>query len=366
MTTEQRAWSNVPIPPGEILEEEIAALGMTQQELALRTGRPVQVINEIVRGKKAITHDTALGLEKVLGVPAHVWINLEAEYQLTKARLRDTDELKHQQDWLATFPVRDMERLGWIPTEPSKERKVRALLSFFGVASFDALRIVWAERGQEVPVGFRVTPGSKVSQPALLTWLRKGEIDGQAFSTSSFDRAKFVQALFQARSLTEDLPRVFLPKLRSLCAEAGVAVVLTHELPKSGANGAARWLGPDKALIQLSLRYKTGDQLWFSFFHEAGHVLDRRIKSLFVDNGGPQDSPEEARANEFAADLLCPKTAWTEFIGRDRFDVATVTAFSQKVEVHPGVVVGRLQHERRIPFTSLNSLKMKLIWTKEA
>ncbi len=365
MTTELRTWSNVPIPPGEILEEEIAALGMTQQELALRTGRPVQVINEIVRGKKAITHDTALELEKVLGVPAHVWINLEAEYQLTKARLRDTDELKHQQDWLATFPVRDMERRGWIQTERTKEGKVRALLSFFGVVSFDALRTVWADRGQEVPVGFRVTPGSKVSQPALLTWLRKGEIDGHACSTSSFDRARFVQALIEARSFTEDPPQEFLPKLRSLCAEAGVAIVLTQEIPKSGANGAARWLGPDKALIQLSLRYKTGDQLWFSFFHEAGHILDRRIKSLFVDNGGPADSPAEARANEFAADLLCPKREWLAFIGHNQFDVAAVTEFSRKIKLHPGIVVGRLQHERQIPLTSLNSLKRKLVWAQE-
>ena len=87
-TTEPRAYSDMPIPPGEVLAEELEARGMTQRELAARLGRPAQAVNEIIKGKKAITAETALELEKALGIGAHFWANLEADYRITLARNR--------------------------------------------------------------------------------------------------------------------------------------------------------------------------------------------------------------------------------------------------------------------------------------
>ena len=86
MTT-KRAWPDVAIPPGEALAEELAARKLSQKALALKMRRPVQVVNEIVLGKKQIAAGTALDLERALGIPAEFWMNLEVGYQLTKARL---------------------------------------------------------------------------------------------------------------------------------------------------------------------------------------------------------------------------------------------------------------------------------------
>ena len=134
VTEANRAWSNLAIPPGEFLEEELETRGMTQQELAVRTGRPPQAINEIIHGKKAITNETALQLEKVLGVPAHIWMNLESSYQMTLARLQEQQELTGQAEALERFPVRKMEQRGWISRHKEVADKLRALLAFFGVA----------------------------------------------------------------------------------------------------------------------------------------------------------------------------------------------------------------------------------------
>ena len=84
-TSRPRVYSDLPIPPGEILEEEMEARGMTQKELAARLSRPAQVINEIIRGKKAITAETAIGLGKVLGIDAQFWMNLQAQFDLATA-----------------------------------------------------------------------------------------------------------------------------------------------------------------------------------------------------------------------------------------------------------------------------------------
>jgi addiction module HigA family antidote len=87
------SYPDVAIPPGEYLAEEIKARDISQKELARHMGRPVNAINEIINGKKAITAETALQLEAVMpDIPARFWLNLESDYQLTKAVLRRKEQ----------------------------------------------------------------------------------------------------------------------------------------------------------------------------------------------------------------------------------------------------------------------------------
>ena len=82
MVTRDRVESTVAIPPGLLIRDELEARGMTQRRLAAAMGRPANTVNEIVAGRKAITPRTALDLERVLDIPAHVWVRLEADYRL--------------------------------------------------------------------------------------------------------------------------------------------------------------------------------------------------------------------------------------------------------------------------------------------
>ena len=75
--------SDTPIPPGEHLEEEIEYIGMTESELADKMGMSEQAVGELIKGEIAVTQDIADKLELVLGVPSHMWVNLEARYQRT-------------------------------------------------------------------------------------------------------------------------------------------------------------------------------------------------------------------------------------------------------------------------------------------
>lgn len=89
------------IPPGETLAEVIHDRGMTQAELAERMGRPTKTINEIVKGKAAITPETAIQLERVLGVPARFWNSLEKNYREDLARIQETEKLRNGGEWMA-------------------------------------------------------------------------------------------------------------------------------------------------------------------------------------------------------------------------------------------------------------------------
>ncbi len=354
-TSTTRSFSDLPIPPGDVLEEELEAVGMTQKELAIRLGRPPQVVNEIVRGKKAITPGTALDLEKVLGIPAAFWVNLEAGYRMTLARNKDRVELADHEDWLQDFPVREMERREWIPTERNKSDKVRRLLEFFGVASLPAY--------QEA-VGFRITPAAatKISRGALGAWLRKGELDAKDMETAPYDEGRFRGALDKARGMTRQPASEFQEPLRQICADAGVVVRTVPELPRSGANGATRWLTDDKALIQLSLRYKWQDVFWFTFFHEAGHLLKHKSRRIIVEGIDGDGEDIEREADEFAADFLIPPDRWEEFTKNGSYTEFPVTRFADRLGVAPGIVAGRLHKEGRVLYSRLTSLKGRYEW----
>jgi HTH-type transcriptional regulator / antitoxin HigA len=165
------------------------------------------------------------------------------------------------------------------------------------------------------------------------------------------------------RALTREEPQVFVPRLTDLCAAAGVAIVFVPELPKTGVSGATRWIG-DRAVIQLSLRYKSNDQLWFTFFHEAGHILKHGRKEIFIESNG-LDGEKEEEANAFARDKLIPPEELRRFLQHWNQSNEGIIAFADRIGIAPGIVAGRLQHDGLLPNSHGNKLKIYYRWASE-
>lgn len=348
-------------PPGETLLETLEMPGMTQADLASRTGRTAKLINEIIKGKAPITPDTALQLERVLGVPAGFWNNRERQYREALARLEERQKLEEAVAWLRHFPVSAMTDLRWVRRASDKVEQLREVLNFFGAASPAAWESYW----NEVRVSYRRSAAFQVDEYSLRAWLRKGEVDGQAIGCSRFDATRLRQALGEMRKLTVEEPRVFQPRLIELGASCGVAIAFVPELPKIRASGATRWLSPTKALIQVNLRYRKDDQFWFTIFHEAGHVLEDSKKMLYVDSE-QFDGQYEKNANRFAAQWLVPQTALRSFATSKRhLSKKDIVAFARGHDIAPGIVVGQLQHQRRLPYTHCNALKRTFEWAQK-
>ena len=365
MTTRspRAVFSDMPIPPGEVLREELEARGMTQKELAARLNKPAQAVNEIIKAKKAITPDTAIGLGTVLGIEAQFWTNLETDYRMTLARNREQQALVDNLQWLDEYPISDMVKRGWMDTERDKPSRLKALMSFLGLADAEPLTYQQA-------VGFRITDAAQrnVSLGALAAWLRKGELEAQEATTAEYDEHAFGQALGQIRGMTSQPPEEFLPAMSALCAGAGVAFCVIPELPKIGANGVTRWVTDRKALIQMSIRNKWADIFWFTFFHEACHLLRHRTQQRIVIDGlvtDPDMAEIEEEANRFAADFLIAPDKWRAFRDNDYFTATTVSDFAESIGIAPFVVVGRLQREKRLPYNQLAELKPRYQWAAE-
>jgi addiction module HigA family antidote len=366
------------IQPGETVLEVLESLGLSQAELAERTGRPKKTINEIVNGKAAITPETALQLERVLGVPAAFWNSLEQNYRAGLARQAERERLEQQTGWLKEIPVKDLVKEKWVELKSRPADQVEAALSFFGVASVDAWRNVWG--GLRSEVAFRQSAAFESAFGAVASWLRIGEIEARSMECALYDTARFRTVLVEARALTRESPEVFCSALVERCASAGVVVCFVKELPRSRVCGATRWLNPTKALIQLSLRYRTNDHLWFTFFHEAGHILLHGKRAVFIEEAGGGQRPqaavreesdsnqpaaEEEEANRFAGEFLIPPARFARFIQDRDFSAAAIRQFADEIGIAPGIVVGQLQHAGTLPYqTPLNHLKQRYSWAQ--
>ena len=155
----------------------------------------------------------------------------------------------------------------------------------------------------------------------------------------------------------------FDERLVHKCSAAGVRVVFVPELPHTCAWGASRWTSPSCALIQLSLRYKTDDHFWFTFFHEAGHILLHGKKDVFLEQERNATKKPESEANAFASDWLIPQNLYRSFVkGGSWTNCQNIARFAEEIGIAPGIVVGRLQHDKLIPHSRCYYLKKKLEW----
>lgn len=328
------------VPPGETLRETLEELGMSQRDLADRAGLSTKTVNQIVQGLAPLTHDTALKLEQVTGVPAQMWNNLEANYREHLARVRQDERLVQQVGWVDELPVQAL-RAADIVTKTKRDRMgmLKEVLAFFGVTDREAFDRVWGS-----PVAaFRQSPTLRSDPVAVAAWLRLGELEAGRLRCAPYDVEALREAVREARAVVNEQPEQWWPLIVRLFSLAGVALVLVPEVKGARASGAACWLTPHKAVIQLSLRYTWEDQFWFSLFHETCHVLKHPKKGLFVSTGDPDD-PYEHEANVFAARTLIPEHFEDEL--RSIRVLGEVKAFARKVRVPPGVVVGRLQREK--------------------
>lgn len=214
-------------------------------------------------------------------------------------------------------------------------------------------------------VAYRQHRYDEISPETLSVWLRQGEVEASSIPCEPFDRSRFRHALDEIRKLTTAHPDVFVPVMQGLCAKAGVAVIFVPSLAKTAVSGATRWIAPNKALIQLSLRYKTDNHLWFTFFHEAGHILLHGKKEFFLEGLNGLNPEKENEANEFSENELIPRKTLLTFAQKHRLTKENIKKFAVEIEISPGIVVGQLHHKKLLPSSHCNDLKMRFRWASE-
>lgn len=348
-------------PPGETLNDLLEEKGISQKLLSLRLGRSGKNLSQIVNGKAPITPELAVDLERVLGTPARFWLAREARYQEWLSRLSVPEPSDEDLEWARSFTYKEMAEYGWVPPTSNAREKFGHLLKFFGVVDRSAFTAWTANLSPQ----YRRSEAKVDKDHLIAAWLRRGELEAEDVDCADYDEKAFASAVDEALKLTCWAPREFVPELQESFARCGVVLLFIPELPSMGVSGATRWLTPSKALIQVTLRYRTNDHLWFTIFHESCHILRHQKRAVYLETTGKK-SPDELEADAFAANHMIPPGAFSRFVEAGDFSGTAVRAFAESLGISPGIVVGRLQKEEVIGWDTLNSLKVKFEWTSKA
>lgn len=363
-SVQESGWSpNWAIHPGEVLEEYLEARGLTQAEFARRADLTPKLVSTIIAGKNPVSADTAIAIERVLGTKAYIWTGLQSEWDLHQSRATQREEATDPAvtSWIQQFPIKELRSRGVLPSTTDVAATYDGLLKFFGVGSADGYK----SRFERLVVQYRHSASHKSDQASLRAWLQLGEREASSLELAPYNADRFRAALRVIKSFTREQPTTFYPKLVSECSSAGVAVLAIKPLPKARLSGAARWLSSGNGVIQLSLRHKTNDHFWFSFFHEAAHLLLHKRDIVFADDDGGDGDASEAEADAFAEDVLVGRQRFQTFCHLNPRSRSEVRSFADEADVHPGIVVGMLQHHRCIPWSHLNDLKDRFEWADE-
>ncbi|MBS0607139.1 MAG: helix-turn-helix domain-containing protein [Verrucomicrobia bacterium] len=345
------------VPPGSTISDLLEEFGWTQAELANRTGFSRKHVNQLIKGIAPINQETALKLERVLGSTVEFWLKREAQYREALTRIEEKKVLAKDLKWLKELPIAEMINLNWINSCKDKTQQIAECLRFFGVGSVS----LWREKWECDLAAYRSKTIDKKPKGPIAAWIRQCERLASLCDVPSYDEEKFRKILKEARKLTEqENSEIFIPELKKLCKLSGVTLITLKGLKNCPISGATRWLNSDKPLLMLSDRYKSNDQFWFTFFHEAAHLLFHAKKILFIDTDGQLDSQDEKKANEYASNFLIPLQNWKQILGLS-INEKLIKELAKQLGISPAILLGRLQRERLIPWeTYLNKFKTKV------
>lgn len=352
---QKEAWSpDWAIHPGEHLSEHLESRGLSQAEFARLANMTPKLVSTIISGANPVTAETALKLERVLGMKADIWTGLQADWDLHQAKAAKEIEAERAKATLAHFPVKTLKERKILPATNEPGPLFDGLLRFFGVGSIDS----FDARLKNMAVQHRQSKAHKTSPYHVAAWLLLGERQARAMDLPAYSESKFAAAVREIRNLTVKTPEEFYPRMVELCRRAGVALVLEKPIEKTCLYGSARWIDGNRPIIQMSLRMKTNDHFWWTFFHEAAHVTLHRGKAFADDKGGQGDGLED-EADAWAEEML---------VGTERFKALKATRprseneivmFAEKIGIHPGIIVGMLQHHRVLDFRVFYHLKAR-------
>lgn len=338
----------VAIPPGETIREQLENRQMSQKEFSTRMGMSTKHINQLINGKTKLEPSVALLLENVLGIPASFWNNLEAIYQEQLARVKTENEMEEELKLVSLFPYSKMANNGWISKTKDKKEKLTNLRRYFEVGRLSALGDLY------IPgIAYRKVGESSKSDYALAAWTQKARLVSRNIDAGPINIKKLEKKLSEIRTFTVRDPNEFYPVLREMLLDCGVILVVLPHIGGSFLHGAS-FVDGKHIILGLTVRGKDADKFWFSLFHELYHIIDGHIYHMTETS-----DEEEQKADEFSRDTLIDPNDFQDFVLSSNFTKRDIVMFANKVGIHSGIVLGRLQNEGFVEFSKYHELKVQ-------
>ena len=348
-----------PVHPGKILREKLQERGWTQDQLCTITGYGKQAISLIVNEKNGVSADMAKALAAAFGNTPEEWLKWDSLYRLSNAEA-DVTLIERKAHLHSLAPIRDMQKRGWISTTDDLEKLESDLRKFFGVDALDGDVLF--------PVATHRTVKLLYLNPAEKAWCFRARKMASVLPVPSFHPDRLNQAEKELRKLAA-FPRE-ARHLTELLASYGIRFVVVEPLPGVKIDGAAFWLDASSPVIALSVRFDRMDAFWFTLMHEFFHIKHGdawSVDSDLIDGTigiavALVEDEAEKRASAAATNALIPTEEMKSFISRvgPLYSKERIIQFAHKVKIHPGIIVGQLQHRNEIGFGSNREMLAKI------
>lgn len=336
--------------PGTFIVEELDERKWTQTDLAYVLGMSPQQLNPILTGKQSISPDMARALGEAFDVPADFFANLQKQYDLKNAKRPDPG-VRTRATWLATFPVREMIRRGWIEDGDPALLDLQ-MKRFFGKNRVEDIPFIG--NGEMLPHAAKKASYEQTT-PVQYAWLHRVKKVAEGLPCPGYSEDLLRAAMPSIRAHMQD--KDDLIQIPAILRDCGVRFALVEALPGSKIDGVCVWID-DQPAIGMTTRLDRLDNFCFVLRHECEHVLrghGREATFMPVDEIENTDDQrenlpiEEAQANEAAAEFLVPKKQMDSFIARKSpfISESDVLAFAARMEINPSVIVGQIQRRTK-------------------
>ena len=345
--------------PGYYIAEIIEDMEITQTEFAFRLGTTGKTISNLVNGQIKLSNELAKKLSTMLGNSIDFWLNIQKAFDEKVLEIERQKELDEQLEIVSYIDYTFFVRVAKLAATKIQTEQVINLCQFFMISD---LRILTKP---DFMANFR-TGIKDIEKKNIINaqaWLQTALNFAKQIPTSPFDDVRLKNYLPEIRGMTLQEPNQFYPRLKDIFSECGVAFVILPHLKNSGINGVVKWVNESRVVLAMNNRRLNADTFWFSLFHEIKHVLQQKTKTVFFNPAIHEmvDINErlEKEADSFAADILIPPKDYKRFAPSKYTSDAQIIAFADRIGIHPGVVVGRLQHDEIIPQNRCYKLRKK-------
>lgn len=323
-------------PPSKYIKDALEERGWNQADLAMITGRTSKFISDLVTDKKRIDPEIAQELGVVFNTPPQYWLQLDNAFRLAQTDYPDAS-IERRTNLLTNYPIKDMQKRGWIQQTDRLEDLEPEIEKFFDF---------------EKRTSFKRTIKDEELNPAERAWLwRAYHLATILPVVVSYSHDRIDSLLAQLRKAAKSSKAVH--KVAELLNRYGIRFVVVEPLPRAKIDGAAFWLDERSPVVALSIRFDNIGSFWFALIHEIIHIKNRDAFSLDNLEDSPVNEIEE-RANKDAAEFFVPQDRLNRFIQANKpyFSKVVINNFATELGIHPGIIVGQLQHRREIGFNT--------------
>lgn len=332
--------------PGSLILDEIKYRGINQSDLAVQIDVPKTQLNEIIKGKRALTADVALLLEKVLDIPATYWMNLQSQYDLDFARIKEKNikRLANIEQWNIIkqyVPTPYLKKQNYIQDDIYEN--INKVKSIYEVSSIDQL----VQKAAQQHFAFhRKSEKLIVDDKNMLAWNMLAQFEAKNQTVNSFNYSNVPVLIKELKHIFYENSNT-IERVKTKLNQYGVKFILLEKIEKAPIDGYTFWSENNPA-IAMTIRHKRIDNFAFTLMHEIGHI-DLHLKNdkaqQFFDLESKNTDTVEKEADCFAQVNLISEIEWESIISSPVLEEYTIRLKAKEFGINPAIILGRLSHE---------------------